>query len=103
MNTGNWKKISKWEVIERQDLVETMSSTFMRKHLAQAQGTPLTSESWDPMLQSEQTQTEILNGTFVPPDDTPELYSSTLSTYNVHHESVMNLTFTMSWKILNSS
>ena len=72
VNAGNWKKIPKWEVIERQDLVESMSSTFMRKHLAQAQGTPLTSETWDALLQSEQTQTEILKGEFIPPDDTPE-------------------------------
>lgn len=72
VNTGNWKKIPKWEVIERQDLVETMSSTFMRKHLAQAQGTPLTSETWDALLKSKKTQKEILDGSFVPPADTPE-------------------------------
>lgn len=42
--------------IERRDEVEAMVSEFMRKHLTQAQGTPLTSDSWDELLQSEDVQ-----------------------------------------------
>lgn len=52
VNVPDWKKIKNWEKIERQDEVEEMISTFMRKHLTQIQGTPLTSDEWDYLLTS---------------------------------------------------
>ena len=68
----NWKEIKHWEKIEQQADVEEMVSAFMRKHLTQAQGTPLTSDEWDELLTTPEVQDSILNGTFNPPPDTPQ-------------------------------
>ena len=67
VNVPNWKDIVFWEMVERKDEVEKMVVQFMRKHLTQAQGTPLTTDEWDAILESRQHQEEILSGTFPPP------------------------------------
>ena len=72
IDTPDWRKIKNWEKIEQQDEIESMTTAFMRKHLAQAQGTPLTTDAWDEKLQCEEIQKQILNGTFVPPPETPQ-------------------------------
>lgn len=71
VNVPDWKKIVSWETIENKNDVESMVAEFMRKHLTQAQGTPLTTDEWDVIMQSPKHQEEILSGTFTPPEEAP--------------------------------
>jgi len=57
----NGKDIQKWEEVDDRNLVESMTLQCMMKHFGQANGTPLTSTTWNQKLISDDFITDLKN------------------------------------------
>ena len=60
---ANRRDIANWEMIDQKDKVEELTLDCMKKHFAQAQGTPLTTPDWIEKLSNEKVQQQIIDGT----------------------------------------
>ena len=61
---ANGRDIVNWETVDQKNKVEELTLACMKKHFAQAQGTPLTSPDWIEKLSSESVQQMIIDGTY---------------------------------------
>ena len=70
---ANGRDVVHWEMIDQKLKVEELTLECMKKHFAQAQGTPLTSNEWITKLSDEDVQRQIINGTFDLTDAPPKV------------------------------
>lgn len=56
--------IKNWEVLDKRDQVEELTLAVLKCHIAQANGSPLTSDEWIKTLTSREAQERIINGEF---------------------------------------
>ena len=77
---ANGKDIACWDIINDKETVEKLTLACMRKHFAQSQGTPFTSDFWIDELTKEDAQNKILDGEYdsSPYDKSIQLYLNAL-------------------------
>ena len=61
---ANGHDVEEWDIVSNKESVERLSLECLKKHFGQSQGTPFTSDFWIDTLTNEQTQDQILHGTF---------------------------------------
>ena len=63
------KNISQWERVTDKESIEKMLLRWQQLHFLQANETPLTSQEWKERLDDPDFQNDVINGTYIPPED----------------------------------
>ena len=64
VQVANGHDVESWEIVNDKEKVETLTLACMRKHFAQSQGTPFTSDDWIDKLSDKDIQNAIIAGQY---------------------------------------
>ena len=69
---ANGKNIPQWDQVTDKESIEKLLLRWQQLHFLQANEMPLTSPEWKKHLDDPDFQNDVINGTYVPPDDLPQ-------------------------------
>ena len=94
----NGKDIGRWERVTQKTKVHELLVEWQCKHFSQSSSTPFVTQDWSKILMDAETQQQILDGTYVPPESLYPLAKVYLSYLKRDKSITKELQFTIEFK-----